>query len=331
MDPLTHGLIGAATAQVIAPKKLRWPAAFTGFIAAIVTDFDVLIRDPNNPLLNVELHRQFSHSFIFIPIGGLLAAMLVWFFVRKKLSFQQTYLYAVSGYATHGLADTITSYGTHLLWPFVDERYAWNVISVFDPVFTLGIFIFMVLWVLKGEKKFLGFLFLWMFGYLGSGFVQQQRAASVAEKLAEQRGQTINRKVIKPTLGNQILWSIRYEANGKLFADAVRLPYFRRPKVYEGESIELLNWREKYANFEGTTLFNDIERFSKLSEDYLIKHPTLPGIIGDGRYAMLPTSVEALWGIEVDTLRPDLHVPFDHFRDTSPEVRAQLIQMLRGR
>jgi membrane-bound metal-dependent hydrolase YbcI (DUF457 family) len=40
------------------------------------------------------------------------------------------------GYATHAILDVATSYGTFLLWPFIEIRYSWNIISIVDPLFS---------------------------------------------------------------------------------------------------------------------------------------------------------------------------------------------------
>jgi inner membrane protein len=93
----------------------------------------------------------------------------------------------------------------------------------------------------------------------------------------------------------------------------------------------LLDWHKEYDAYEGTTLYNDIQRFEKLSEGYLIRHPEQKDVIGDGRYAMLPTSLSPLWGIKADTSHPQQHVEFLNFRNTSGEIRSEFLKMLFGR
>ena len=46
-------------------------------------------------------------------------------------------MYSTIGYATHGIIDSLTSYGTQLFWPFSNDRFATNTISIIDPLFTL--------------------------------------------------------------------------------------------------------------------------------------------------------------------------------------------------
>ena len=39
-------------------------AAIVGAVAGLIPDLDVLISDANDPLLQLEMHRQFSHSLL---------------------------------------------------------------------------------------------------------------------------------------------------------------------------------------------------------------------------------------------------------------------------
>lgn len=332
MDPVTHGLIGATASQSFADKDKLRAAGFVGLASAMLADLDVLISTPSDPLLNLEMHRQFTHSLIFIPFGALIATLLVWWFVRNRLTFKETYLFSIVAYATAGIADTFTSYGVQLLWPFVDERYALNIISVFDPLFTMGIVITAGIVFYKRQRVLSWMSWTWIILYLFFGYSQHQRAASVASQIVIHNNHINQRIVVKPTIANQLLWSIRYEThNNNLYAYGVRISPFSNPIIYKGESVPLLDWQNEYATYRGTTLYKDIQRFSKLSDGFLIHHPQQANVIGDGRYAMLPTSLSPLWGIEIDTTRPDEHVSFETFRDAGPEIREAFLDMLLGR
>ena len=144
MDPLTQCLLGGALAQSAANRKETRLALAIGFIAALPADADILIRAGGDPLLNIEYHRHFTHALIFIPVGALLVASVLWLLLRKRIGFKRIYVYALLGYATSGLLDACTSYGTHLLWPFSDERIAWSIIAIIDPVFSLILIIALV-------------------------------------------------------------------------------------------------------------------------------------------------------------------------------------------
>jgi inner membrane protein len=330
MDPVTHGLIGTAATQSFADKQKIRSLSLVGFVSALLPDLDVLIGHSADPLLNLEYHRQFSHAFLFIPVGALIATGLIWWFVKKRLSFKETYLFSLLAYGTAGLADTFTSYGVQLLWPFTDERFNWNLISVFDPLFSLLLVLLVGLAFYKKKQLFAWLGIGWIATYLSFALFQHQKAQHLAYKLADQRGHQVEQLTVKPTIANELLWSIRYVQGDSLYADGVQLLPFTQPKIYEGQSTQLLNWQHKYARFKGSTMYEDIQRFSTLSEGILIAHPEYGNVIGDGRYAMLPTSVSPLWGIQIDTLKPDQHIDFKTYREATPRVRTQFKKMILG-
>ncbi len=332
MDPVTHGLIGATATQSTAftDSNFHRPAAIVGLLSAMAADLDVFISDANDPLLNLEIHRQFSHSLIFIPVGAFIVAALLWWFMRSRLSFKQLYTFSLIGYATAGLTDTFTSYGTKLLWPFLDERFSWNIISVFDPLFSLGIILAAGFAFYYRSSKIAWLGCGWMLLYFLFGFIQHERAETVAQQLADKRNHQIERVVAKPTIANTLLWSTRYETNDTLYADGVQLTPFADPVIYEGQSAPLLQWEKQYQKYYSSVLYKDIQRFDQLSEGYLIRHPDNQNIIGDGRYAMLPTKMSPLWGIKIDTSQTDQHVSFHTFRNSTPQMRSTFLQMIFG-
>ncbi len=331
MDPFTHGLVGAAASQSAADKDKLRPAAFTGFVAAMLADLDIFIDIPSNPLFNIELHRQFTHSLVFIPVGALIATGLLWFFMRKYLSVKELYIYSLLAYATSGLLDAFTSYGTQLLWPFLETRFAWNVISVVDPIVTLGLALFVGLSIWKRRKPMVWAAWIWLIFFLSFGWIQQERGKSAAKELAQQRGHQIEEIVVKPTIGNQRLWRASYIYDDRIYTDAIRTGIFSGITIYEGESKPRVLVERDFSEYEGTTLYNDLKRFKRLSENFLVRHPEKPEIIGDARYSMLPTTMVPLWGVEVDTTDTDRHLPFLYFRDASDDVREPFKDMLLGR
>ncbi|WP_020402141.1 metal-dependent hydrolase [Gracilimonas tropica] len=331
MDPVTHGLIGATASQSFAKKKSFRAAAIVGLGSALLADLDVFIASASDPLLNLEMHRQFTHSLFFIPVGALVATLLSYWFVKKYLTLKQTYLFSLAGYATAGLMDLITSYGVLLFWPFSSERYSMDIISVFDPFFTLGVILFTGIAFYKREKLYTWFALAWAIGYLLFAFTQQQKGVRIAQEIADSKNHQIQQLIVKSTIANQILWSIRYTTDDSLYSFGLQSLPFAEPVVLEGTSAPLLQWKDAYSQFEGSVLYQDIQRFSDLSEGVLIQHPDHKNVIGDGRYSMLPTTNAPLWGIEIDTTQPNTHVEFGTYRDASEEVRESFIDMLFGR
>ena len=96
MDPLSQGVVGAVVPQSFAQKNTLFWATVIGFLSGLAPDLDIFIRSDIDPLLFLEYHRQFTHSLIFIPIGGFICASFFFILLRNKikLSFKQIWLFA---------------------------------------------------------------------------------------------------------------------------------------------------------------------------------------------------------------------------------------------
>lgn len=77
MDLLTQGLLGGVLAQSVARKEEKKLATLVGIAAGLLADADVLISSSSDPLLNIEYHRHFTHSLLFIPFGAAIALALL--------------------------------------------------------------------------------------------------------------------------------------------------------------------------------------------------------------------------------------------------------------
>lgn len=251
--------------------------------------------------------------------------------MRRRIEFRKLYLYSFIGYATAGLLDACTSYGTRLLWPFSDARIAWNIISIIDPVFTGTVLVLILVGAIKSRALWsriaCGFVCLYLF----FGVVQSRRATEVVVALAKSRGhEAASRFTVKPSIGNLALWRGIYEYEGSFYVDAIRISYFgSNVRVYEGALAEKVDTVAlKQALPEGSVLAGDLERFEHFSDGYLSWHPSEDNVIGDVRYAVLPDSVDPLWGIRIDRDRPDEHVEFVNFRSADKPQIDRFKEML---
>ncbi|HRQ05077.1 MAG TPA: metal-dependent hydrolase [Nitrosomonas halophila] len=331
MDLLTQGLLGASLAQTRAHAHEARLATGVGFFAGLIADADILIQSTNDPLLNIEFHRHFSHSLFFIPLGAFIAAILLWPFVRKHMAFFRLYLFALLGYSLSGVLDALTSYGTHLLWPLSETRLAFNIISVIDPVFTLVLLIATVYAFKHRAAKFAGFGLAIASLYLLLGWTQLQRAETEALALAQARGHDVERLLVKPTLANLLLWRSVYESNDRFYVDAIRVGLLSEPKVYPGESIEKFDPAQYSRQLpETSVLAGDIARFTTFSDGFVALQQDSHDLLVDIRYSSLPTSTAPLWAIAMDPARPQQHAQFQVFRDIPKAVREQFLAMLWG-
>jgi inner membrane protein len=304
MDPVSQGAFGAIFAQTIASKKKILAVSILGCIAGLAPDIDIFIRSNTDPLLKLEFHRQFTHSLVFIPIGALLVTLLSRLFFKKYFSWIETYFICFIGYATHGLLDACTSYGTQLLWPFSDMRVSWNNVSVIDPFLTIPVIVFVIIAVLR-KNKFIPFLgIIYIFIYLGFGLVQSIRAEGVAKSIAAIRGHESMVLTVKPSLGNLFLWKSIYEDKGFYYVDAVRL--FSTKQYCEGTKIKKLDNLIDFNDLDKKSQqYLDIERFNWFSQGYLGIGKS-KNIITDVRYSAVPNEVDGLWGIKIDSSKNSL-------------------------
>ena len=130
MDPVSQASIGAVAAQALSRRTPLLTALWVGALGGFLPDVDILIRSSDDPLLALEYHRHFTHSLLFIPIGGLITAAIGKLLTRGKHTIGELWLPGALGWATHGLLDSCTSYGTYLLWPFSNARVAWDNVSI---------------------------------------------------------------------------------------------------------------------------------------------------------------------------------------------------------
>jgi inner membrane protein len=332
MDPLTQGVLGAALPQASVSRKTVAIAGIVGFLSGMAADLDVLIRSATDPLLFLEYHRQFTHSLIFIPIGGMLCALVLHalFGRRAGLSFKQSYIYCTLGYATHAVLDACTTYGTMLFWPFSDARIAWNVISVIDPLLTLPMLTLIVLAGIKRRPVFARAALVWGICYMGLGLLQRNEAMDMGYEIAKTRGHDPIRLEAKPSFANILVWKVVYETADKFYIDAVRARL--SPKVFPGGSLAKLNVARDLAWLDkNSQQASDIERFRWFSNGYIALDPRNHNRVIDIRYSLVPNELAPLWSIELNRdAGPLEHVAYMTHRDLSDERKATMRAMLIG-
>jgi inner membrane protein len=329
MDPLTQGLLGAVAVRNSGSKVAkRGGVVLLGFLAGMAADLDVIIRSTSDPLLFLEYHRQFTHSLIFIPLGGLICGLVLHKLIgqRNALSWQQSVLFCTLGYATHALLDACTTYGTQLYWPFSNERVAWNIMSIIDPLYTLPIAGLLILSLRKHWRWAAPFALFWMFAYPTLGWWQRDRAEAAGHELAASRGHLVHSLEAKPSFGNILLWKIVYRTDTAYYIDAVRVG--REPKIFPGNSIPLLILSDIPWLRADSRQATDLERFRWFSKGYIALDPNNPQRIIDIRYSLLPNELDALWSIELSPDTPNKPVIYQTHRSDGKEKLRQLWQML---
>ncbi|MGB0682047.1 MAG: metal-dependent hydrolase [Magnetovibrionaceae bacterium] len=332
MDPLTQGTLGAALPQSVIPKQRLWLVGLFGFIAGLLADLDVLIRSSADPLLFLEYHRQFTHSLIFIPVGGAIAGLALHFVLGRRfgLRLAQSLLFATLGYGTHALLDAATTYGTQLFWPFSDERFSFSIVSIIDPLFTLPLLAGVLAAACTRRNGFARAGLVWGLCYLGIGWIQQGSALDQGRLLAEQRGHEIVRIEAKPSFANLLVWKTLYETETHFHVDAHRVGW--RPRHFEGSSLPKLDLERDlpWLNPQGQQA-DDVERFRHFSDGFIALAPGTRGRIIDVRYSFVPNEFGALWSIN---LNPDAvvgdHARFETHREDSRAGFQRLLELIKA-
>lgn len=327
MDPITQGALGSVAAQSFSVKKMMKWATLIGILSGMAPDLDIFITSKTDPMVYFKYHRHFTHSLFFIPIGALIVSCFLHLFLKNKISFKHNYIFSVLGYATHALLDSCTTYGTQLLWPFSTQRFAWNNVSVVDPVFTLPLLVLSFLSYRKKMKRFAILSILYAILYLSLGYYQKIRALKVGKGLASTRGHHPTRIDVKPSFGNLILWRLIYEHEGYFYVDAIRV--LGNEKTWNGERIKKYNPNIHHTWIKAGSQHDiDIKKFLWFSDDYLAVHPDDENVLGDVRYALSPDSIYPLWGIRVLPGRGQKHVESVNFRKKSMKFKSRFLNLL---
>ncbi len=332
MDPLTQGVVGAVFPQSTFKRSHMLLAGLFGLVGGMAPDLDILINSKNDPLLYLEYHRQFTHSLIFIPIGGLICALLMHYLIgrRKSFPFIKTYIFCSLGYASHGLLDASTSYGTMLFWPFSDYRVAWSYISIIDPLFTLPVLTLVLLSAWRRSANYARIALAWGMLYIGAGAYQNQSAVKMGVEIAKARGHKPVSMSVKPSFGNLFLWKVIYRDKNTYYVDAVRVGW--KTTIYPGASIAALDISRDFPWLDtNSQQARDIERFRWFSKGYIAKDPVNSNHIIDLRYSYVPNEIGALWSIELSpNANKKDHVDFVADSRPSQDHRETLWGMVVG-
>lgn len=305
MDPFTHALLGASSTQAAFGSRLGRHAWMIGAAGALLPDADVLISSTADPLLAIEYHRQFTHCFAFIPAGGLIAALPWLVQQRYRGKWLAVYAAATIGYATHGLLDACTNYGTHLLWPFSPERTAWHWITTVGPLFTLMLLLGLLFAVRKQTRSPAAAALALCLAYIGIAAIQRERAFDVQAQIAASRGHNIARAEMFPTIGNPFVWRSVYQTGNTLRSDRVRVMAAGTPQWKEGSQVTLLQERDIAAEAAADErVRRDFGRFNYFSAGWVARAEADPSVIGDARYSLHPDRFDPVWGVRFHPGKP---------------------------
>lgn len=137
MDSLTHLVLGAVTAEVMARKHLGRKALLIGAVAQYVPDVDVIAAIWLSPADNLVFHRGITHSLLFAVLGSVaLAGIARAVFRSPVLSWRFWIGFFLIQLGLHIFIDAFNAYGVGWLEPFTRDKISFHTLYVVDPVFT---------------------------------------------------------------------------------------------------------------------------------------------------------------------------------------------------
>jgi len=140
MDPFSQAALGAVVAQAVGHRTLGYRAAAYGALAGALPDVDVLFSIGGDFVDQLVTHRGITHSLFFAPVVGPALGWLIWYRERGRRPDpgpKIIWMLMISlALLSHPLLDVLTAYGTQLLLPFSNARFAINAMPIIDPVYT---------------------------------------------------------------------------------------------------------------------------------------------------------------------------------------------------
>jgi inner membrane protein len=301
MDNLTHAALGIAAGIAVHRRGGSVSAAASRpATAAEAPDLDIFIRSADDPLVAFRWHRHFTHSFVFTPVLALLSAWLsAWFFRRRhNVGWRELFLPGLAGALTHLLCDGCTSYGTMLLWPFTERRFAWDCLPIIDLAATLPLLTLAALAWRRHAPRLAAGALLWFAAYAALGVVQQGRAENSVRAWLAAQGVVPERLAVKPTFSNLIVWRAVWLHEGRWQAAALRNVPFTATRLARGESRAAWTPTSPGNPPPFTAGAHVIADFSVFTQGWNT-YDRVDGaiLVGDIRFAMLPTSARPLWSV----------------------------------
>lgn len=139
MDPLTHGLVGAALSTFSGTAAgLDNPIMLGATLGAMSPDLDFVIRIFKNDAAYLEHHRGISHTVPFLAGFSVAITVVLSQLGFSGFNFWTTLLWTFIGALSHTGLDILNSYGAKLM----RKKLKVNILTLYDPVITLvGIYL----------------------------------------------------------------------------------------------------------------------------------------------------------------------------------------------
>lgn len=239
MDSVTQIVLGAAVGEAVLGKKIGNKAMVLGAIAGTIPDLDVLSSHFTDTVTALEIHRGFTHSFVFAISFGLLFGWLLSLWDKRATVKEWSWFWFLC-FITHPLLDAHTTWGTQLFWP-LDLRLAYKNIFVIDPLYTLPFLVFLILAMLQKRgsikrKKFNNLGLIVSSTYLMLTLILKGISYTKFKSALAEQNIPYSGLETKPSPLNSILWTANVETQDAFligdysFFDTQPIQFYSHPK-----------------------------------------------------------------------------------------------------
>lgn len=154
MDSVSQLVLGSAVGYSALGTKIGRKALIVGAVLGTLPDLDVFINF-GGAVENFVYHRGFSHSLL---IHALVSPLFAWLVCRmawaQKASFRRWTTAIFLVFSTHAILDSMTVYGTQLLWPISTYPFSFSNLFIIDPLYTLPLLVsVMIVSFIKDTSK----------------------------------------------------------------------------------------------------------------------------------------------------------------------------------
>ncbi len=223
MDTTTHALAGYMIAKTgIGGDTGKW-GTIAGITAAVFPDIDLVLGFLGTEF-SLRYHRNFTNSvFLIIP----LSLAFAWLFVRisKIRRFWTFFLIWVLEMLVHTFLDLATSYGTMILSPFFDTRFALDWLFIVD-VFLVATFLFplIALHIWKRKSEFMARISVLLAGlYIALCAYNHSWALSLAKGYSDEKGLVAEAEASVPQPLSPFRWGNFILTEEKIYQGFVNL------------------------------------------------------------------------------------------------------------
>jgi inner membrane protein len=137
MDSLTQVALGSAVGYAVLGSKVGRKAIVWGAILGTLPDLDVFLPYAGE-VEAFTYHRGFSHSLlIHLLVSPFIAWLIMALHKNTKQYKTRWFLLVFLTLSTHAILDSLTVYGTQLLWPLTEYPFSSDSMFIIDPLYTL--------------------------------------------------------------------------------------------------------------------------------------------------------------------------------------------------